>query len=396
MTVRKGWKTSDTPDTPITDTPTADSPMPRLSLLTRPMVGRDSLRVHDYQIKASGSKPLGAKTYSLADVTDLEIQPFESTYGLIFTDIKSGEFSMNIKDIIDVKVASVTKGRLSKKEDLIVEIQYISIQDRKPNVLRIDVEDKYADEIVKEIRLLKQLESDSTYWIHRSLIFSNQDGQEIKVDIYPLTPFLAKGEEIVWQSLKSDLKTDEGIVLWIDVVTNFRVFQYGFQEHKGAVILFPSVDDVKISHESHGAGLGAYNSSSSYLTGIQSSGAIEISGDLVFYYQGSLWITFTQVADPETLLTVVKTLNERQSNIQIEDGKTEETIDSPPKIEFSALDSGQQTGLLCVKCNNQDNPVNSKFCNKCGSPLSLVCAKCGNSNQNGALFCGQCGSKLGE
>ena len=111
---------------------------------------------------------------------------------------------------------------------------------------------------------------------------SNQYGQKNTIDIYPLTPFLATGEEILWQSLKADINDKDKKVILIEAVTSYRVFQYSYQEHKGAVILFPSVEDVKVSNEMRGSGLGEFNTISPYLSGIQLSGVTGITGDVFF------------------------------------------------------------------------------------------------------------------
>jgi ribosomal protein L40E len=49
----------------------------------------------------------------------------------------------------------------------------------------------------------------------------------------------------------------------------------------------------------------------------------------------------------------------------------------------------------CKKCG-WSNPVDSKFCNRCGSPLSAVCSNCGNKNPTDAAFCNECGTKISK
>ena len=50
------------------------------------------------------------------------------------------------------------------------------------------------------------------------------------IDIYPLTPFLSEGEEIIWHQMET-----EGIrhkkVLWIEALTNYRVYYYDYKQH---------------------------------------------------------------------------------------------------------------------------------------------------------------------
>jgi ribosomal protein L40E len=51
--------------------------------------------------------------------------------------------------------------------------------------------------------------------------------------------------------------------------------------------------------------------------------------------------------------------------------------------------------LECKKCGWY-NPVDSKFCNRCGSSLSAVCPNCGNKNPSDASFCNECGTKISK
>jgi len=49
--------------------------------------------------------------------------------------------------------------------------------------------------------------------------------------------------------------------------------------------------------------------------------------------------------------------------------------------------------MLCESCGN-DNRTGSRFCDRCGSPLSLSCPACGESNRGDAAFCASCGNGL--
>ena len=49
----------------------------------------------------------------------------------------------------------------------------------------------------------------------------------------------------------------------------------------------------------------------------------------------------------------------------------------------------------CKKCS-WPNPVDSKFCNRCGSSLSMICPNCGNQNPSDAAFCNECGTKISK
>jgi class 3 adenylate cyclase/tetratricopeptide (TPR) repeat protein len=51
--------------------------------------------------------------------------------------------------------------------------------------------------------------------------------------------------------------------------------------------------------------------------------------------------------------------------------------------------------MRCPHCQ-QDNPVEARFCNGCGTRLQLACPSCGHVNPSGSRFCNGCGTKLGE
>jgi class 3 adenylate cyclase len=49
--------------------------------------------------------------------------------------------------------------------------------------------------------------------------------------------------------------------------------------------------------------------------------------------------------------------------------------------------------MQCSQCQHE-NPKGLKFCNECGTPLTIWCAQCGFANQPGSKFCGECGTSL--
>ncbi|PHS02188.1 MAG: hypothetical protein COA78_21815 [Blastopirellula sp.] len=51
--------------------------------------------------------------------------------------------------------------------------------------------------------------------------------------------------------------------------------------------------------------------------------------------------------------------------------------------------------IPCPECNTQ-NQIQRKFCNQCGTGLSIECAGCGESNNVHEQFCGQCGCNVAE
>ena len=58
-------------------------------------------------------------------------------------------------------------------------------------------------------------------------------------------------------------------------------------------------------------------------------------------------------------------------------------------------DSEAIVDVTCGVCG-QPNEAGRKFCGECGSPLALACSACGAANAPGTKFCGECGSPLGD
>ena len=58
-------------------------------------------------------------------------------------------------------------------------------------------------------------------------------------------------------------------------------------------------------------------------------------------------------------------------------------------------DSEAIVDVTCGVCG-QPNEAGRKFCGECGSPLALACSACGSANAPGTKFCGECGSPLGD
>lgn len=130
-------------------------------------------------------------------------------------------------------------------------------------------------------------------------------------------------------------------------------------------------------------------------------------GDVIFIAEGKPYITFSQIADPHGLASVVKSLRKQQTHMRI-GGQVQTKPRREEQTTFSQLDNkmqGVQTktvtsnsnkivDIICNKCGNNNNPKGSKFCNKCGFKLQNNCTNCGNINQENSAFCNQCGFAL--
>jgi ribosomal protein L40E len=209
---------------------------------------------------------------------------------------------------------------------------------------------------------------------------------ESTFNIYHNAPYLADGEEMVWQRLTFEIFNKERKITNIDAVTNCRVFQYDYRSHQGTGILFPLLKNQTVSNQHPTTStdpIGNYFITSLNLTGIKEPASPKISGDISFQAQDESTITFTAITDPDTLSTAIRRLKEKHANTVVNGNVTGE-ITSDIKIEAT---------VKCSKCQS-NNTSDSKFCNKCGSPLSIICDKCGGSNTLSSLFCSKCGTKL--
>src|SRR6266540_2369070 len=256
-----------------------------------------------------------------------------------------------------------------------------------PLIATIKVEDRLADEIHEKLRALKLLQFDRNYWERHSLSFLGAANLRKTVDIYPRTPFLADGEEMIWQSLTIETIDKERKVMKVDAITNFRIFQYDYNEHQGEGILIPCLDNNMTIDERPTLqinAVGTYFVASYNITGIKEAGTTKIIGDITFYVNDKPSITITQITDPDTLATAVRRLKDRHNITGID-----------VKEQYANITSSTVRSMICSNCHH-NNPPDSNFCNKCGvslRPLTVVCDKCGHSNSSGSIFCSTCGNK---
>ena len=182
----------------------------------------------------------------------------------------------------------------------------IGIKDRK-YIARIKTDERYNPQLPVLLKELKTLENDSAYWKCELLTFQG----DRTIEIHSQTPFLAEGEQIIWQNPKSEFIDNRKQVNSIEVVTNFRIFQYDYNHHKGSVILFPLLENVIVTNQQHttGAGsVGSYSDFSYKITGIKNIRTDSVVGDTIFYVQGKPLISFKEITDPELLLSAVQNI----------------------------------------------------------------------------------------
>ena len=316
---------------PIFTTPAI---MPSISHLSRRIVDLRNLKTDVYEtkivevIELPGGTPTLFSPKDDNSINQMQIRPIEIGYCLIFADFRNENRKfppLSLLNLIDIKEVSVTKG-LFKRKDRMLGITFLGNKNKR-YIAKINFEDKYVGEIINKIQKLKQLESDTTYWTHQRLVVPTTNSESKIIDIYPFTPFLAEGEDIMWQNMKRNPENQKKTVS-IDIVTNYRIFQYDYLLNLGVVILLPLLKEVKVTKKRRTIrknSIGTYTLlSSNILPRIQGTLRARIIGDIVFFVNDMPLITFTQITDPETLSTVVMELKRKQIYIQIGNQKRAE------------------------------------------------------------------------
>jgi hypothetical protein len=251
-------------------------------------------------------------------VNYVEVHPVEWDAQIVFAALKTKipPVGIPVTSIVDISAISETKGLFRKKEDRMLKITFRA-NDNSERWLVMDMEDEYVEEFVNTVQALKRKESDELYWTRRSLVIQDNLGLTKTVDIYPLTAFLADGEEIIWQNMLPQPKSKDKINT-VQVVTNYRVMQYNYEQHTGTTILLPSIEDITVSNVSHRKGkpIGTYVKSSPFST-IENLSKDTI-GDVVFVFGGRPFLSFSQISDHSKLASTVRVMMQN-SNMQIVD-----------------------------------------------------------------------------
>ena len=389
---------------------------PTLEQLSRPMVSPTKLETHTYEIEIVdfSSASTNKVAVEFRNLKKIELHPIEWDGLIVLSNPKKDKerIDISVGNIIDIQTISEMKGHVMKKEDLMIQITYRDNNNssNQDNVITINLNDKHVSECLQLIESVRKNELDDKYWTYRSLIFPLNNNQTKTIDIYPLAPFLAEGEEIIWYEGGTEGVLHKKFV-WIHALTNYRVFYYDYKKHGGIMVLLPALEDVVVNNQrrtSNTDSVGFYSRSYHSLSGVRNTKGTSVTiGDVVLIAEGKPYITFNQVADPHGLARVVKSIKKQQTHMRI-GGQVQTKPIGEEQTKFSQLDNKIQViqtktvtsngnkivNVICNKCNNSNNPKGSKFCNKCGFKLQNNCTNCGNINPENSAFCNQCGFAL--
>ncbi len=389
MTLPKGYKKPDE----VTSSIVKIEP----DLFSRPIAGANMLEIQSYEVEILK----GAEGYSGLNM--VEIRPIELDASLLFYNKKSRQGPIYpLSKVKDVRVTHQVKGSLRKKTDLLVEIELDSSQGYN-NIILFDLEDKFVNTFIQQVNQIRGKLNDESLWTSRIINVPSGTGIITPIRIYPMAPFLSDGEQIVWNNIKTKGVLNKKIQ-WLDLVTDYRVYQYDYDSKLGNFVLISVIEDVVVNNQRRMSNSNRYGTytHSRYATGAfgNTKTTSMTIGDVVIIANGKPYVTFGGVSDPNGLARIIKSLR-KQCNFTLGNIQTIETTESRPEVvienEENEIRSNNslEESLLCSNCNSKNLP-DSKFCNKCGSKLEIMptCKQCGHVNLADAIFCNQCGNKL--
>jgi hypothetical protein len=132
------------------------------------------------------------------------------------------------------------------------------------------------------------------------------EGTNYWSNVYGL-PFLLEGESCVWSDFQTEGMMNKRLT-WLDVVTNYRIFQYNMKTHAANYVGLGALEDVVVMNQkrvSQSTGYAGYGRSKYHIAGTT---GVTI-GDVVIVSQGRPFITFSQVQDPRGLAKLIKSIS---------------------------------------------------------------------------------------
>jgi hypothetical protein len=245
---------------------------------------------------------------SFSDVYWLVINPIEAGSGIEFCGQSAMKvvpvYRIPVQDITNVTLIETDRGRMRSK-GLAVKISFY--KNSKMNEIVIECPGSKERELVQNLENLRQMDR-SAYWQKYNIAYRTNDEQIKFSEIYPMTPFLAPDEQLVWYRLKTSgvLNTK---AKWIQAVTSYRVLEYNFDTHGCSALPLSSLDSAVVANRK----IESQTSQSDIFIGTgYSAGVIQGSanttsatvGDVIFTQSGKNLMIFTQILDPDGVASV--------------------------------------------------------------------------------------------
>lgn len=347
------------------------------------------------------------------NINTMEVHPIEIDGSILLYNKESHTgITISISKINDIRTTNVIEGSFRKRQNEMVEIEF-QVEAHSNKTILLDMDDKKINEFKQQVFSIKKKLQDINFWTLSTLRFESNSSSTIPTEIYPMVPFLSPGEQIVWDSIET-----KGIfskkVKWLDSITNYRIYQYDYENHLGNFVLIPAVDDVVVTNShriSSSNSTGTYVKSPYTTTGYGNAKTTSKTvGDISVFADGKPYIVFRNVIDPNGVSKLIKSVK-KQCRFTVVPNQFKTSNNIPP-IPSPLLESkkehaptsqcGNQSNsnnkirlIQCSKCH-QLVEANAKFCDQCGNKQSrrIKCSSCNNINLSDAVFCNSCGERL--
>ncbi|MDN5846892.1 MAG: zinc ribbon domain-containing protein [Candidatus Nitrosocosmicus sp.] len=387
MTFRRGYNKQGDPNTLAAKF----NPM----LFEKPIIGSNLLEIYTYDIEVQ--KGLD----NPSELNMMEVRPIELDATILFYNKKSRTgISIPISIIREVRTINQMKGSFRKKLDQLIEIE---LDDRSNNLILFNIKDNKIDEFRHQVYIILKTLHDDVFWTFRVLKFNTEGVITTPVEIYPMAPFLSPGEEIVWNNIKTKGIINKKIA-WLDLITNYRIYQYDFVNHSGKVVLISAIEDVVVGNQrriSDSYLYGSYAKSRDAASGYGKTKTTSTAiGDISIFALGKPYIVFKEISDPSGVTKLIKSLKYQcnfimDTNPSIQDNET--VLDDTHDYTFDKFETvlSKNDEIICSNCK-KGNIKNSKFCSHCGAKYNTErkCNRCSNVNLPDAVFCNRCGNRL--
>ena len=240
-------------------------------------------------------------------------------------------YIIKFKDLVNVRVIEEIVGSIRKRPDLLLELSFggnFSDDAVSHNhTIIINVEDKHAFGIVDLLKRFKDMEEDGAYWTKSKIIYRTADGQQRSTEIFLEAPFFAQDEMILWVYMIKE--KDKKSVIYIRLLTNFRIFEYNYKLHVGRAKALKDIEDVLVTNvvdkkrDKSDYQYGIFIDSNSALdTNGKNTTKIKTIGDVAFITKEGQFVKFYNVSNPEYIAQIVKMQKEKilsfETNIQVD------------------------------------------------------------------------------
>jgi hypothetical protein len=256
----------------------------------KPMIGNDLLDKSEHNVEIV--KWIDGSTDN--KINKMILRPVEAGNMVELCSGKEVRLMITSGTLHSVKVLKETKKSfMRKKEDLLLELLFYSNQQQKQqenlSSILLNVEDKEVPVITQYIQGITEVDWSNVYGL----------------------PFLLEGESYIWSDYQTEGMINKRLT-WLDVVTNYRIFQYSMKKHAANYIAFGALEDVVVMNQkrvSQSSGYASYGRSKYHIAGTGGSRSTGMTiGDVVFVSQGRPFITFSQVQDPRGLAKLIKSI----------------------------------------------------------------------------------------